>query len=63
VDLALALISRASPQMNVLIIGFPIKISIGFLFLGIIFEIISIYMEEFVSHMPLLFSQLIGAMR
>ena len=63
VDLALALISRASPQMNVLIIGFPIKISIGFLFLSIIFEIISIYMEEFVSHMPLLFSQLIGAMR
>ena len=63
VDLALALISRASPQMNVLIIGFPIKISIGFLFLGIIFEIISIYMEEFVSHIPLLFSQLIGAMR
>ncbi|MBP9943536.1 MAG: flagellar biosynthetic protein FliR [Desulfomicrobium sp.] len=63
VDLALALISRASPQMNVLIIGFPIKISVGFLFLGIIFEIISLHMEGFVSRMPLLFSQLIGAMR
>jgi len=63
VDLALALISRASPQMNVLIIGFPIKISVGFLFLSIIFEIISLHMEGFVSRMPLLFSQLIGAMR
>lgn len=63
VDLALALISRASPQMNVLIIGFPIKIAVGFLFMGIIFEIISLHMEGFVSRMPLLFSQIIGAMR
>lgn len=63
VDLALALISRASPQMNVLIIGFPLKIGVGFLFMGIIFEIISLYMEGFVSRLPLLFSQLISAMR
>lgn len=63
VDLALALISRASPQMNVLIIGFPVKISVGFLFLGIIFEIISLHMEGFVSRTALLFSQLIDAMR
>ncbi len=63
VDLALALVSRASPQMNVLIIGFPIKISVGFLFLGIIFEIIALHMEGFISRMPLLFSQLIQAMR
>ena len=62
VDLALALVSRASPQMNVLVIGFPIKISVGFLFLGIIFEIISLHMREFVSHMPSLFSQLLEAM-
>lgn len=62
-DLALALVSRAAPQMNVLIIGFPIKISIGFLFLGIIFEIISLYVEGFVSRMPALFTQLINLMR
>jgi flagellar biosynthetic protein FliR len=63
VDLALALISRASPQMNVLIIGFPLKIGVGFLFMGIIFDIISRHMEGFVSRLPLLFSQLISAMR
>lgn len=63
VDMALALVSRASPQMNVLIIGFPIKISIGFLFLGLIFEIISRHMEGFISRMPLLFSDLIRAMQ
>jgi flagellar biosynthetic protein FliR len=63
VDLALALVSRAAPQMNVLLVGFPLKIGVGFLFLGIIFEIISMYMMGFVSRMPLLFSQLINAMR
>jgi flagellar biosynthetic protein FliR len=63
VDLALALVSRASPQMNVLIIGLPLKIGVGFLFLGIVFEIISHYVEGFVSRMPMLFAQLIGAMR
>ena len=49
--------------MNVLIIGFPIKIGIGFLFLGIIFEIISLYVEGFISRMPALFTQLINLMR
>ncbi|MDY0274668.1 MAG: flagellar biosynthetic protein FliR [Desulfomicrobium sp.] len=63
VDLALALISKASPQMNVLIVGFPIKISIGFLFLSMVFELIVLHMEGFVAGMPGLFSQLIGAMR
>ncbi len=63
VDLALALISRAAPQMNVLIIGFPLKIGVGLLFLGIVFELLSLHMEGFVSRMPLLFSQLIGGMR
>ncbi len=31
VDLALALIARAAPQMNVLFVGCPLKISVGFL--------------------------------
>lgn len=62
VDLALALVSRASPQMNVLLVGFPIKISVGFLFLGIIFEILVLHMEGFISRLPMYFSQLLGAM-
>ncbi|WP_462325344.1 flagellar biosynthetic protein FliR [Desulfoplanes sp.] len=49
VDLSLALISRAAPQMNVLIVGFPIKITVGFLFLGILFSIVSMLMTDFVT--------------
>jgi flagellar biosynthetic protein FliR len=63
VDLALALISRAAPQMNVLIVGFPLKIGVGMLFLGIVFELLSLHMEGFVSRLPIFFSQLIEAMR
>jgi flagellar biosynthetic protein FliR len=49
VDLSLALISRAAPQMNVLIVGFPVKISVGFLFLGILFNIVSMLLVDFVA--------------
>jgi flagellar biosynthetic protein FliR len=63
VDLALALVSRAAPQMNVLLIGFPLKIGVGLLFLGIVFKLLSLHMEAFVSRIPLLYSQLIDAMR
>ncbi|OIQ51731.1 Flagellar biosynthetic protein FliR [Pseudodesulfovibrio hydrargyri] len=49
VDLALALISRAAPQMHVLVLGFPIKITVGFFFLGFIFSIMSLYVGDFLA--------------
>ena len=49
VDLALALISRAAPQMHVLILGFPIKITVGFFFLGFIFSIMALYVGDFLQ--------------
>lgn len=55
VDLALALISRAAPQMHVLVLGFPIKISVGFFFIGFIFSIMTVYVGDFIEDMiPLL---------
>ncbi|WP_243545993.1 flagellar biosynthetic protein FliR [Pseudodesulfovibrio tunisiensis] len=55
VDLALAVISRAAPQMHVLVLGFPVKIAVGFLFLGMIFMIMSNYTGDFIQQMgPLL---------
>ncbi|MFP4071040.1 MAG: flagellar biosynthetic protein FliR [Desulfovibrionales bacterium] len=49
VDLALGLVARAAPQMNVLFVGFPLKVTVGFLFLGLIFTVLSRFMETFVS--------------
>ena len=48
VDLALALVGRASPQMNVMMLGFPVKITVGFFFLGMIFTLMSLYIEDFI---------------
>lgn len=41
VDIILAVLSRAVPQMNVFMVGIPIKITIGFLVLVIIFPFMS----------------------
>lgn len=52
VDLALALIGKMAPQMNVLMLGFPIKILVGFIFLGMVFTVLGIYMSHFVAGIP-----------
>jgi len=49
VDLALALISRAAPQMHVLVLGFPIKIAVGFFFIGFIFTLMNNYVGDFIQ--------------
>lgn len=59
VDLALALIGRAAPQMHVLILGFPIKIAVGFFFLGILFTTLSLHVEEFIAGMDSMFHHLL----
>ncbi|MFW5730968.1 MAG: flagellar biosynthetic protein FliR, partial [Desulfonatronovibrionaceae bacterium] len=51
INLGLALISRASPQMNVLLIGFPIKIAVSLIFLGLVFELMSLHITQFVNQM------------
>ncbi len=52
VDLALALISKMAPQMNVLMLGFPLKIMVGFYFLSMVFTILSIFIGDFVHTLP-----------
>jgi len=51
VDLALALVARAAPQMNVLFIGFPLKISVGFLFMTLVFAALGIYVDQFIAEL------------
>lgn len=63
VDLALALVSRASPQMNVLVMGFPIKISVGFAFLVLLLELMVLAMDGFVTSLPETLGRLVGLMR
>jgi len=58
VDLALALISRTAPQMNILVMGFPLKIMVGFMFLSFVMEMMSEYVTNFISAMDQVFMHL-----
>jgi len=55
VDLSLALISKMAPQMNVMTMGFPLKIMVGFLFLTFIMELMSEYVTNFIVAMDSVF--------
>jgi flagellar biosynthetic protein FliR len=61
VDLSLALISRAAPQMHVLVLGFPVKITVGFFFLGFLFTIMSVYLSDFLQQLTPLYRGLLKA--
>jgi len=58
VDLALALISKMAPQMNVLILGFPLKIAVGFLFMTFIMQIMSDYVSNFIQAMDMVMTHI-----
>jgi flagellar biosynthetic protein FliR len=62
VDLALGLISKVAPQLHVLMLGFPIKISVGLLFLGVIFILVAQYVQDYVSDLGPLLRHILRAM-
>ena len=62
VDLALALVGRAAPQMHVLILGFPLKIATGFFFMGLLFVTLSRYVGTFIINMQATLHTLLQAM-
>lgn len=59
VELTLALMGRAAPQMNLMTLGFPIKISVGFFFLSFLFTVMSGRMQSFIVEMGPLFKSLL----
>jgi flagellar biosynthetic protein FliR len=62
-ELALALMGRAAPQMNLLTMGFPIKIAVGFFFMGILFTIMAQRMEDLVLDLGPMLNRLMNAAR
>ena len=60
-ELALGLMNRAAPQMQVMLIGFPLKIAAGFFFLGLLLVILSSQIEQFVIGMNPMFLNLLKA--
>lgn len=62
VELALAFMGRAAPQMNLLMIGFPLKIAVGFFFIGMLFTVIAAHIQNFTDMLPESFSQVLRAL-
>ena len=46
---AFGLVARFSPQMNVMIVAFPLKILVGLLFFGLLLNVIIIFTREYVE--------------
>ena len=46
---AFGLVARFSPQMNVMIVAFPLKILVGLLFFGLLLEIIIVFTREYIE--------------
>lgn len=60
IDLTLALISRVAPQMHVLTLGFPLKIGVGFVFLGLVFTYLARYVGDFIADLGPAYGAILG---
>ena len=59
VSLSLGLMARMAPQVNVLFVGFPIKIAVGFVFMGLLLTLMSQYLQDFVGDLGGIYQNLL----
>lgn len=62
IETSLGLVARTSPQMHIMDFGFPLKIGVGFFFLGILLIIISDHVHHFVAGIEGLMLNILRAM-
>ncbi len=62
VEMTMALMSRAAPQMQIIQFSFPLKIAVGFFFLGMLFVIIGQETGVYVRNLEALMRNIIYAM-
>ena len=56
------LVARTSPQIHIMEFGFPIKIGVGFFFVGLLLVVMADHVEHFINGMGGLFTHLLRAM-
>lgn len=62
VETALGLVARTSPQIHIMEFGFPIKIGVGFFFVGLLLIIMSQQIEIFIHGMDAMMTNLMKGM-
>ncbi|MEG2139942.1 MAG: flagellar biosynthetic protein FliR [Bilophila sp.] len=61
-EVALGLMTRAAPQIQIMEVGFPLKICVGFFFVGLLFVIISEETRRFIIGLDGMFLNLLRSM-
>lgn len=62
VEVALGLVARTSPQIHIMEFGFPVKIGVGFFFVGLLLVIMSQQIEWFIRGMDSMMANLMRGM-
>ncbi len=62
-ELALAFMGRMTPQMHIMELGFPLKILVGFFFLGSIFHLLTLDIQNYIISLDDLYLNLINALK
>ncbi len=62
IEISLALMSKASPQMNIMEVSFIVKIAVGFFFIEMLFAILGIEVREYIIGLDDMFFNLIRSM-
>lgn len=62
VEIALGLVARTSPQVHIMEFGFPIKIGVGFFFVGLLLVIMARQIEVFINGMDSMMINLLKGM-
>lgn len=62
VEVTLGLVARTSPQIHIMEFGFPIKIGVGFLFVGLLLVVMSQQIESFINGMDAMMANLMRGM-
>lgn len=63
VEMTLAIMSRTAPQMQIIQFGFPLKIGVGFFFLGTMFVLIGQETSMYITRLDGLFASILNAIR
>ncbi len=58
----LALVARTSPQIHIMEFGFPVKIGVGFFFVGLLLVVMADHVEQFINGIDGLFTNLLRSM-
>ena len=62
VEVTLGLVARTSPQIHIMEFGFPVKIGVGFFFVGLLLVIMAEHVHTFIQGIEGLFTNLLRSM-